>query len=56
MSDPFASSRLKIKRANHHIAEIQTFISLLPDAYTATVEINPDGGNEVVKHDLRNRD
>src|ERR1700686_4499085 len=56
MSENFHSARLKIDRANHHIAELKTLISLLPSAYTATVEINPDGGNEVVKHDLRNRD
>ena|SRR6202521_5950669 len=56
LSHYFESSHLKIDRAKQHINEIQTFISLLPDAYTATVEINPDGGNEVLKHDLRNRD
>jgi len=56
MSDPFASARSKIERAKKHIAELQTIISALPQAYTATVEINPDGGNEVLKHDLSNRD
>ena len=55
MTNPFESSRLIIGRANQHIAELKTLISLLPSAYTATVEINPNGGNEVVKHDLRNR-
>jgi hypothetical protein len=56
MSDPFESSRLKIDRAKHHIAELESVISALPKSYTATVEINPNGGNEVLKHDLRDRD
>ena len=56
MPSPFESSRLKIERANQHITEIRSVVSLLPSAYVATVETDPTGGNEVVKHDLRNRD
>ncbi|MGP0018641.1 MAG: hypothetical protein ACLPHP_08750 [Candidatus Sulfotelmatobacter sp.] len=56
MSDTFASAYSKIDRAQKHIAELQALITALPEAYTATVEINPHGGNEVVKHDIRNRD
>lgn len=56
MSDPFASARLKIDRAKKHIEELQVITSALPNAYTATVEIDPHGGHEVLKHDLRDRD
>jgi hypothetical protein len=56
MSDTFRSARSKIERAKKHIAELETIISALPDSYTATIEINPNGGNEVLKHDLRDRD
>jgi len=56
MPHPIESSHLKIERANQHIAAIRAIVLTLADAYIATVEINPDGGNEVVKHDLRNRD
>ncbi len=56
MSDAFHSARLKIDRTKHHIAELESIISALPNSYTATVEINPSGGNEVLKHDLRDRD
>jgi hypothetical protein len=56
LSDPFASSRLKIDRAKHHIRKVEYIISTLPNIYTATVEINPNGGNQVLKHDLPSRD
>jgi len=52
----FHSARLKIDRAKHHIADVESVITALPNSYTATVEINPKGGNEVLKHDLRDRD
>jgi hypothetical protein len=48
----FTSSRLKIERANKHIADIYAAVRTLPDRYTATVEVNPQTGNEVIKHDL----
>jgi hypothetical protein len=53
---PFASSQLKIERANKHIADIKTFIAALPDRYTVTIEKDPNTGNPVIKHDLRGRD
>jgi hypothetical protein len=56
MSDPFHSARSKIDRAKQHIVEMESIISALPNNSIATVEINPDGGNEVLKHDLRDRD
>ncbi len=56
MSDTFESARLKIDRAKKHIAELETIISALPNNSVATIEINPDGGNEVLKHDIRDRD
>ncbi len=56
MSDTFKSSRLKIERAKHHIGEVESIISTLPNSYTATVEIDPNGGHEVLKHDLLDRD
>jgi hypothetical protein len=56
MVELFTTSRLKVDRAKHHIGEIETFISLLPDAYFVTVEMNPNGRNEVLKYDLRDRD
>jgi len=56
MSDPFASSRLKIDRAKHHIRKVEHIISTLPNFYTATIETNPNGGNQVLKHDLPSRD
>jgi hypothetical protein len=52
---PFAESKLKIDRANKHIADVQAIIRTLPDSYTATEEINPQAGNKVIKHDLSNR-
>ncbi|HME33760.1 MAG TPA: hypothetical protein VKF84_00885 [Candidatus Sulfotelmatobacter sp.] len=56
MSDAFHSARSKIDRAKQHIAEVESIISALPNNSVATIEINPDGGNEVLKHDLRDRD
>jgi hypothetical protein len=45
-------SRLKIKRANKHIADIEARIVLLHETDTATVDINPDTGGEILKHDF----
>src|ERR1700687_4611364 len=45
-------SRLKIKRADEHIADLDARIGALPNSDIATVEINPEGGNEVIKHDI----
>jgi hypothetical protein len=48
----FHGSRLKIERANKHITDLDQRIGSLPDSDVATVEINPEGGNEVIKHDF----
>lgn len=52
----FPHSRRKIDRAKQHIAEVEAIIAALPNKSIATVEINPNGGNEVVKHDIPDRD
>ena len=36
----FAEARLKIKRADKHIADLDARIAALPDSDVATVEIN----------------
>jgi hypothetical protein len=56
MSDAFHSARCKIDRAKQHITEVESIVAALPNKAVATVEINPDGGNEVLKHDLLDRD
>jgi hypothetical protein len=56
MSDSFLSARSKIDRAKKHIAEVELIVTTLPNHAVATIEINPDGGNEVLKHDLLDRD
>lgn len=48
-------SRLKLDRANEHIAAMQARIDKLPDSYIATIEIDPVGGHEVIKHDLSDK-
>src|SRR6266853_6862605 len=48
----FRDSRLKIERANKHVADLDCRIRALPDSDLVTVEINPNGGNEVIKHDI----
>jgi hypothetical protein len=45
-------ARLKIRWADKHISKLESMIDALPDSSTATVEINPDGGNEVIKYDF----
>jgi hypothetical protein len=49
---PFRDARLKIDRANKHISDLDVRIRVLADSDIATVEINLDGGNEVIKHDF----
>src|SRR5690349_7827381 len=52
----FRDARLKIQRANKHITDLCSRIASLPNSDVATVEINPDGGNEVIKHDISDTD
>ena len=49
----FADAHLKIERANHHIARLNSRIEALEQSDVATVAVNPKFGNEVIKHDLR---
>lgn len=49
----FDQSRLKIDWANHRISELQSRLSVLPDRVSSVIEINPNGGNEVIKYDLQ---
>jgi hypothetical protein len=51
----FEDARLKLKRADKHLTDLQARIAALPDFDVATVEINPEGGNEVIKHDIQDR-
>jgi hypothetical protein len=51
----FADAYLKIERANHHIALLNTRLELLEQSDVATVEIDPKFGNEVIKHDIVDR-
>jgi len=53
---PFREARLKLERANKHIVNLDDRIAALPDSDIATVEINPLGGNEVIKHDITDTD
>ena len=48
----FHEARLKIERADKHIADLERRIAGLPERCTSTVEINPAGGNKVIKYDL----
>jgi hypothetical protein len=52
----FNDARAKIKWANHHIARLKKRIQLLQQSDVATIEINPQLGNEVIKHDIVDRD
>jgi hypothetical protein len=49
MFDRFAAARLKIERAEKHIADLRAIVSALPDTYTSTVEPNEAGG-ETIKY------
>jgi hypothetical protein len=52
----FNDARAKIERANHHIARLENRIELLQQSDVATIEINPKLGNEVIKHDIVDRE
>src|ERR1700756_1655253 len=47
MIDRFAAARLKIERANKHIADLDRIVSALPDAYVSTIEPNEKLGQTV---------
>ena len=52
MDTPFEGARLKIKRANQHIADIKSKVNGLIDAYTVTIETNANTGDESVRYGL----
>lgn len=49
----FRDARAKIEWAEKHIARLDERVRLLEESDVATVEINPQVGNEVIKHDVR---
>src|SRR5579859_4470969 len=49
-------ARVKVKRANKHIADTKLRLSRLPDSYVGAVEVNPATGNEVIKHEFNDPD
>jgi hypothetical protein len=51
----FKSSRLKIERANKHIADAESRINGLMQSVTGTIEIDPATRQESVKHDFGDR-
>jgi hypothetical protein len=51
MGAPFRDARLKIERANKHIADLELAISALEEANIATVQEDTNTRTEIVKHD-----
>lgn len=45
--DRFAAARLKIERANKHIADVSKLVTALPNSYVSSIERNPNGGESV---------
>jgi len=45
--DRFAAARLKVERANKHIADLGAIVSAMPDAYVSTIEINEKLGQTI---------
>lgn len=52
----FDSARLKLHRADKHIADLQTIIRTLPQRYTSTIEIDHNAGAQSVVYELPNAD
>jgi hypothetical protein len=50
MSKLFRDARLKVQRANKHIADLEAAISALKENYTATVVQNSDTGHQDLIH------
>lgn len=50
MDDHFAAARLKIDRANKHIADLKTTIGRIPDRYISTIETDAKTGGQSIKH------
>jgi len=47
MVDRFAAARLKIGRADKHIADLERSVNALPDAYASSIELNVGGGQTI---------
>jgi hypothetical protein len=45
--DRFSAARLKLERANNHIADLGAIVSALPDAYASTIETTEKLGQTV---------
>jgi hypothetical protein len=52
VDEQFRSARLKIKRANKHIAEVEARISILPNEYAASIQVDPQTGNEFLEYGI----
>jgi hypothetical protein len=48
----FTEARLKLDRANKHIADVDAVVAGLPTAYAASIEKNPETGQSFIKHAL----
>jgi hypothetical protein len=55
MDRTFDGARLKIERANKHIADVEARLSALAQSYVVRIKRNPALGNEVIEHDLTDR-
>lgn len=51
----FQDAHLKLKRAKHHIFLLVDRIKLLGESDVAVVQISPERGNEVIKHDITDK-
>jgi len=48
----FVAARLKIERADKHIADIEKNILSLPDAHTISIQTNPQTGKPCIKFEI----
>jgi hypothetical protein len=55
MADAFHSARLKIDRADKHIADIRARLVSLEDSQTSSIEIDPPTGGQRLKHEFGDR-
>ena len=50
MIDRFSAARLKLKRADKHIADVQQIVLGLPDAYHSTAERDEESGLQIIRY------
>jgi len=48
----FSDARAKIKRADEHIANLETRLTDLPKSYISSIEIDPTARYKAIKHDM----